>query len=147
MEVILNKDVEKIGQIGQVVKVKDGFARNFLIPHGLAVPVTNANIKALEQRNKEKIVQLEKEKNEALALKEKLSALSLTISVLAQGEEGLYGSVNAVDIVNLLKEEGIDINKSAIVLDEPIKALGIYEITVKIHPEVQAKVKVWVVKK
>jgi len=147
MEVILNQNVDKIGKSGQVVKVKDGFARNFLIPKDLALPVTSANLKILELQRQKKAAKLEKIKNEAEELKVRLAALSLTIPVLAQEEEGLYGSVSAVEVIQALKEEGFDIEKSSLILDEPIKSLGIYEIPVKLHPEVTATVKVWVVKK
>ncbi len=148
MEVILNKDVDKLGKSGQVIKVKDGFGRNFLIPNGLALPLTAANLKRLEQEKQRKVFQLEKIKKEAEALKEKLGSLSLTLAVLAKEEaEELYGSIGATDIAAALKEEGFDIDKNSIILDEPIKSLGIYEIPVKLHPEISAQVKVWVVKK
>ncbi len=146
MEVILTKDVDKIGKAGSVLKVKDGFARNLLFPRKLAVPVTAANLKRIEQE-KEKLSHLaEEKKQEALALKERLEKLSLTISASAQNEQNLYGSVTSQDISAGLKEEGIEIDKNLIILDEPIKSLGVYEVSVKLHPEVQTKIKVWVVK-
>jgi large subunit ribosomal protein L9 len=147
MEVILNKDVDNIGKGGQIVKVKDGFARNFLIPNGLAVPLNSLNLKILERERERKEQQLEKAKRAAEELRDNLSRLSLTIPVLTQEEEKLYGSIGALEIVNALKEEGFEIEKSAILLEEPIKALGIYEIPIRLHTEVTAKVKVWVVKK
>jgi len=147
MEVILSQDVDKIGKAGVVVKVKDGFARNFLIPNRLAVPLTPANLKKLEEGNKAQKQQLEKLKREAEGLGGRLSGLSLTISALSKDNEELYGSVSAQDIAGSLKEEGFEIDKEAILLAEPIKALGIYEVNIKLHPEVQAKVKVWIVKK
>jgi len=147
MEVILSKDLERIGKAGQVIKVKDGFARNFLIPNGLAVPVNVTNLKKLEEEKQRKILQLEKLKKEAEELSAKLSGLSLTMPVLTQEEDKLYGSINAIDLANALKEEGIELDKNKIALDEPIKALGIYEVPVKLHPEVTAKIKVWIVKK
>jgi large subunit ribosomal protein L9 len=147
MEVILKEDVNRLGKAGSVVKVKDGFASNFLIPNGLAVVLTASNLKQLEQEKQRKALQLEKAKKEAEELKEKLSAISLTMPVLAQEEENLYGSIAASDLVAALKEEGLNIDKSMIGLSEPIKSLGIYEVPVKLHPEVIAKVKVWVVKK
>ncbi len=147
MEVILKQDVEKIGKAGSVVKVRDGFARNFLIPNNLAVPVSASNLKKLEEEKKNRELQLEKAKKEAEALKEKLTGLSLTMPVLTQEEEKLYGSIGAVDIAHALKDEGFEIDKSYIMLEEPIKALGIYEVPIELHPEVTAKVKVWVVKK
>jgi len=147
MEVILNKDVEAIGKAGKVIKVKDGFARNFLIPNKLAVPVNTVNLKKFEEEKQRNLSRLEKEKKEAEDLKTKLGSLSLTLAVLTQEEDKLYGSIGSVDLINALKEEGIEIDKNKIALDEPIKALGIYEVPVKLHPEVTAKIKVWIVKK
>lgn len=147
MEVILSQNVEKLGKSGQVVKVKDGFARNFLIPNGLAVPLTANNLKILEQERQRKSSELEKIKKETEQLKERLSNLSLTLPVLSQDEDNLYGSVSSTDIAEALKEEGFDIDKNLIILDEPIKSLGIFEVLVRLHPEVETKIKVWVVKK
>jgi large subunit ribosomal protein L9 len=147
MEVILTKDVEKIGKIGSVVKVKDGFARNFLIPGGFALPVTTGNLKKLEAEKQKKSEQAEKMKNEALALEKRLGSLSLTITAISQDEEKLYGSITNHDISVALKEEGFDIDKNIIQLSEPIKKLGIYEVPIKLHSDVIAKVKIWVVKK
>ncbi len=147
MEVILKQDVEKIGKAGNVVKVKDGFARNFLFPKGLAVPMTAASLKNIQAQGQQKAAQLEKIKNEAEALKERLGSLSLTIAALVQEEEKLYGSITSQDIEQALKEENINIDKNVIELDEPIRSLGIYEVPVKLHPEVIAKIKVGIVKK
>ncbi|MDD5432807.1 MAG: 50S ribosomal protein L9 [Candidatus Omnitrophica bacterium] len=147
MEVILKQDVDKIGKIGAVVKVKDGFARNFLFPNKLAIPLNSANLKVLEQEKEKKSVALEKALKESEIIKEKLSGISLTIQSLVKEEDKLYGSITSHDISLALKEEGLDIDKNIILLDEPIKALGIYEVPVKLHPEVSAKVKVWIVKK
>ena len=147
MEVILRQDVDKLGKTGTIVKVKDGFARNFLIPNGLAVPLTPSNLKKLEQEKARKNLELEKAKKEAEDLKEKLSNLSLTIPVLTQEEEKLYGSISPNEVANALKDEGFQIDKNSIILEEPIKSLGIYEVPVKLHPQVLGKIKIWVVKK
>lgn len=147
MEVILTKDVNKLGKAGSVVKVKDGFARNFLMLKGLAVLVTPGNLKKLEQEKQKISLESEKKKGKALDLKERLDSFSLTMSVLAQEDENLYGSITSVDICNALKDEGIEVDKGCIVLDNPIKALGIYEISLQLHPEVESKLKVWIVKK
>ncbi len=147
MEVILKKDVEKIGKAGTVVKVKEGFARNFLFPRNLAQPVTGENLRKLEQDAKLKSAQSAKAKEESEKLKARLDSLSLTISALTQSEEKLYGSIQANEISEALKEEGFSIDKNLIDLVEPIKSLGIYEIPIKLHPEVIAKLKLWVVKK
>lgn len=146
MEVILIKDVDGVGKAGSVVKVKDGFAANYLMPHALALPSTAANLKKLEDEKKKKNILLEKAKLEAEKLQTRLSGLSLTISVLVQEGDKLYANVNAQDISRALKDEGYDIDKNSIMLEEPIKALGIYEVSIKLHPEVTAKIKLWVVK-
>ena len=147
MEVILTKDVNKIGRAGTVIKVKDGFARNFLMPKGLATIVTPGNLKRLEQ-DKERIA-LESEKRKGLAndLKARLDSFSLTLSVLAQEDGNLYGSINTVDIYDALKKENINIDEDSIILDNPIKALGIYEVSLILHPEVESKLKVSILKK
>ena len=147
MELILKQDVDKIGKAGSVVNVKDGFARNFLIPNGLAIPLTPSNLKKLEEEKQNKSLQLEKIKQEAEKTREGLEGLSLTIQVLSQEEEKLYASITSQDIAEALKEEGFNIDKHSIILDEPIKSLGIYEVSVKLHPEISAKIKLWVVKK
>jgi len=148
MEVILNQDVDKLGKTGTIVKVKAGFARNFLIPNGLALRLTPANLKKLEQDKLRKASQLEKIKKESEALGERLANFSLTIPALTKEEEDrLYGSITSQDITDALKEEGFDIDKNSVILDEPIKSLGIYEIPIRLHPEVTAQIKVWVVKK
>lgn len=147
MEVILNQDVDKLGKAGSIVKVKEGFARNFLIPNRLAVPVTSANLKKIEQEKQKKATQLEKVKKEAEQLSERLASLSLTMPALTHEEDKLFGSIGPQEIAQALKEEGLDIDKNSVILDEPIKSLGIYEVPIKLHPEVSAKIKVWIVKK
>jgi len=147
VEVILNQDVNKLGKAGAVVKVKDGFARNFLIPNGLALPLTPSNLKRLEQEKQRKILETQKIQKESEDLKMRLESLSLTITASAKEEDELFGSVTSQDIAAVLKEEGLEIDKRHILLDEPIKALGIYEIPIKLHSEVTATIKVWVVKK
>jgi len=103
MEIILSQDIDRIGKAGCVVKVKDGFARNFLIPNGLALPVTPANLKKLEQEKQRKTSQLEKIKKEAEQLKEQLERSSLTIPVLTHQEDKLYAGITALDLINALK--------------------------------------------
>jgi len=147
MEVILNQDIDRIGKAGSIVKVKDGFARNFLIANGLAMPLTPANLKKLEQEKQQKALQSDKVKRDAEELKDRLTRLSLTMPVLTHEEDKLYAGITAKDLAAALKEEGFDIDKNSIELDEPIKALGIYEVAVRLHPQVPAKIKVWIVKK
>lgn len=147
MEVILNQDVDNLGKAGSVIKVKDGFARNFLIPNGLALPLTPGNLKKLEQEKQRKSAQLEKVKQDSLELKARLEGISLTIPALVQEEDKLFGSVTGQDVAQALEEEGFTIDKNAVVLEQAIKTLGIYEIPVRLHPEVSATIKVWIVKK
>lgn len=147
MEVILKQDVDKVGKAGAIVKVKDGFARNFLLKNELALPLNSQNLKKLESEKQRKLLQAQNLKKEAENLKEIISNVSITIPALTQEEDKLYGSITSQDIAKCLKDEGFDIDKSIIMLDEPIKELGIYEIPLKLHAEVSAKVKVWIVKK
>jgi len=147
MEVILIQDIANIGKSGAVIKVKDGYARNFLFPQKLAVPVTAVNLKNLELAKQKKDVQAEQLKKEALDLESRLAGLSLTIPALVQENEELYGSISTQEISVSLKEEGFDIDKEVILLDERITKLGIYEVSLKLHPEVMAKIKLWIVKK
>lgn len=130
MEVILKQDIDKLGKAGTVLKVKDGFARNFLIPKSLAVPSTPANLKKLEKEGQRKALELEKSRKKAQDLSQKLEGLSLTIPALTQEEDKLYGSIASQDIARTLKEEGFEIDKNNILLDEPIKSLGIYEVPI-----------------
>jgi large subunit ribosomal protein L9 len=113
------------------------------------VELTPASLQKLEQERQKAALQKERLRGEAQQLKEKMQALSLTIPALVKDgeEQALYGSIAAADIAALLKDEGFEVDKSRVMLAEPIKALGIYEVPVELHPEVQAKIKVWVVKK
>jgi len=147
MEVILIRDIDRLGKSNSIVNVKDGFARNFLIPNKLAIPLTPENIKKLEQDKQNKLLQSEKVKKLAQDQVKSLSSLSLTIPVLTLEDDRLYGSITAQDIAAGLKDEGIEIDKNSIILAEPIKNLGIYEVAVKLHPEVTTTLKVWIVKK
>lgn len=147
MEVILIQDVDRLGKSNSVIKVKDGYARNFLFPNKLAIPLTSENLKKLEQDKQKKVLESEKVKKIAEEKAQRLSSLSLTIPALTQEDDKLYGSITAQDITTGLKDEGIEIDKNSIVLSEPIKSLGIYEVGIKLHPEVSGKIKLWVVKK
>lgn len=147
MEVILCQDVNKLGKAGQVVKVKDGFARNFLFPQSIAYPATKSNLQRIEQEKKKRQLKNDQEKQAALELAEKLNKVSCTMNVEVNDLEKLYGSVGEADIVRLLEEEGYKIERRSIVLEKPIEELGIFEVGVKLHPEVTAKVRLWVTKK
>lgn len=145
MKVILHSDIDKVGKQGDIKNVSEGYARNYLIPRKLALEATPANMKLWE---KEK-VKLEKQKEEILKkareIAEKIEKTSITITVKV-GEGGkLFGSVTSTDIAKVLKDNGFEIDKQNILLDEPLKAIGVYAINVKIHPEIVARPKVWIV--
>ncbi len=147
MEIILCEDVTTLGKAGQVVKVKEGFARNFLLPQKKGYPATPANLKKIEQEKAKKVLIEEKEKQKAEELATILSKVSCTISVEVNDLEKLYGSVTEVEIARALESEGHAIDKRNILLEKPIEELGIYEVPVKLHAQVTAKVRVWVTKK
>ena len=147
MQVILSEDVKVLGKSGSIVNVKDGYARNFLLPQKLAFAATEGNIKRVEQQKKRKELELAEEKKQAEKLAEKLSKVSLTISVEVNDLEKLYGSISEQDIAKALKAEGHAFEHSDIVLEKSIEELGIFEVGVKVHPQVIAKVRLWVTKK
>ncbi|RKY89043.1 50S ribosomal protein L9 [candidate division KSB1 bacterium] len=146
MKVILNKDVENLGSFGDIIEVKDGYARNFLIPRKIVMPLTKGNLKILEEEKKRENAKKDKDRKIAQELAQKLEKVSITAQVTVGEEDRVFGSVTPQTISNLLKEKGFDIDKKKILLDEPIKALGIYTVKLKLHPEVEGKIKVWVVK-
>ncbi|NCO68340.1 MAG: 50S ribosomal protein L9 [Nitrospirae bacterium CG_4_10_14_0_8_um_filter_41_23] len=145
MKVLLKDDVKNIGKMGQIVEVADGYARNYLVPKGLAIEANTKNIKSMEHQKR--IIQdnAKKIKVSAQDLLNKISTITLVIKAKA-GEEGkLFGSVTTMDIAELLQNEGIEIDKKKISLDEPIKRLGSYSVNVKIHPEISTQVNIQVV--
>lgn len=147
MKVILLNNIDKLGKAGEIVSVKEGYARNYLIPNNKARVATPGNMKILDALKKKQAAEELKKLEEAQILAGKISGLSLTITAQAGEEEKLFGSVSNEDIAGSLAEQGINIDKKEIILDEPIKKLGSYQVTVKIHPEVKANLRVWVVKK
>ena len=147
MEVILSQDVHALGKLGEVVKVKNGYARNFLIPKKLAYMATAANLKRIEQQEKNRRLRHEQEKQESATLAEKLGKVSCTLSVEVNDLDKLYGAVSEADIARALEIEGFAIDKKAIFMEKPIEELGIYEVGINLHPEVTAKIRLWVTKK
>jgi len=145
IKVILRRKIDKLGKDRDIVFVKDGFARNFLLPKGLALIATKDNINKIEQEKRKLEHNKEIEKNKAKELADKLQGFSCTITVEAK-DDNLYGSITAVEISKALKDEQLNIDKTDILLEEPIEKLGIYEVEVRLHPEVTIKIKVWVVK-
>ncbi|MBU0478101.1 50S ribosomal protein L9 [bacterium] len=146
MKVVLKQDIDKLGSTGDIVIVADGYGRNYLLPHGLALKATPGAEKIAEQIKKAKGRKTQEEKAGFEEIAKKLSSLSLTIPVQVGEDEKMYGSVTSIDIANMLKQEGVEIDKKNISLKEPIKKLGIFNIQIKLHPEVTAEVKIWVVK-
>ena len=145
MEVILRDDVRSLGKAGQLVRVKPGYARNFLLPQGLAYEATEGNKKRIAAETRARSVRLAAEKSGAEEYAERLGGLVLTIPGNA-GEEGrLFGSVTAQDIAGALEAQGYEVDKRRIELDQPIKSLGEHTVSVRLHPEVQASVRVTVV--
>ncbi len=146
MEIILRADVQHLGKIGEVVKVKDGYARNYLLPKGLAYPATEANKKKIAFEGERLVKQHAAEKSAAETEATRLADVKLTFEVKVGEEEKLYGSVTASDIQRKLEELGIRVDKRKIDLAEPIRELGEYKVGIKIHPEVRPEVQVTVVK-
>ncbi len=146
MKIILLKDVENLGQAGEVVQVADGFARNFLIPQSSALVASDANMAQFESRRRQHEAAAERERRTAESLAQKLEETSLTAVVRVGEEDRLFGSVTAQNVTELLTEAGFEMDRRAIQLEEPIRALGVYNIDVQLHPDVKAAVKLWVVK-
>jgi large subunit ribosomal protein L9 len=146
MEIILRQAVENLGKPGDVVKVKAGYARNYLLPHGLAYEATPGNLKRIQQE-RERLDAAENERRAAAqGLAERIEQVSLTFSARV-GEEGkLFGSVTATDIAQQLEGQGFHVEKRQIDLHEPIKALGVYRVPVRLHADVKPEVRVWVIK-
>jgi len=146
MKVILTQDIQGIGATGDLITVKNGFGRNYLIPQGKAIMATSQNVKSLDHQKRQIQEKLNKAKREAEKLAARIEAISCTVAKAAGEEDRLFGSVTSMDIEASLKLEGIDVDRKKIVLPEPIKSLGIYTIPVKLHPEVTAHLKLWIVK-
>lgn len=147
MKVILLKEVKKLGKEGDVVEVKDGYARNYLLPKGLVLLATKENLTRLDKIKREREKQQERARDNALKLKEALKNISLTLTVEAKEDKEIYGSINEAHIVKALKEEGIELERRQIIIESPINKLGAYNVTVKLHPQVEAQLRVWVVQK
>ncbi|AFH48308.1 Ribosomal protein L9 [Ignavibacterium album JCM 16511] len=146
MKVILRQNIDKLGKIGQIVDVKDGYALNYLIPKGFAYVAVKGNVKALEEEKKVVEKRNQQELKAAETLASELEKISVTIPVQVGEEDKIFGSVTTQMIADALKEKGHDIDKRKIEMEEQIKTLGIYNVNIKLHPSVNAKIKVWVVR-
>ncbi|MCM8783580.1 MAG: 50S ribosomal protein L9 [Candidatus Omnitrophica bacterium] len=147
MKIVLRRDIDKLGKFGDIIIVKDGYARNYLIPKGFAFEATESNFKLIEKEKEELNRRKEKEKREAYSLADKIKNSSCTITVEV-GEDGkMFGVVTNHDIAKAYEEMGIKLDKRMIELNEPIKEVGIFYVPIKLHSEVSVEAKVWVVKK
>jgi large subunit ribosomal protein L9 len=147
MKVILKDDIEKLGSVGDIVDVADGYGRNYLLPRNLAVRATKGNLRSIDEIKKQKQFRDNKKKKEAEKVKDKLEKLSLTAEVQTGEDDKVFGSVTAANVASLLSDQGFEIDRRKIALGEPLKALGVYTIEVKLARDVTAALKLWVVKK
>jgi large subunit ribosomal protein L9 len=145
IQVVLQQDVDKVGKSGDLVRVRPGFARNYLLPRQLAVPATTAAVRRIEHDKSVALVKADKAKKEARSVADKVSALVITIAQKAGGDGRLFGSVTTKDIEAAVKAQGLAVDRKRIQLAEPIKSLGTYEIQVKLVSDVMATLKIEVV--
>ncbi len=146
MDIILLDAVDKLGNRGQVVKVKPGFARNYLFPRNLALAATDANRRVFQENERTLIKRDLVAMEDARALAVKFADVSVTIAVQVGEEEKLYGSVTTLDITRKLREQGHEVDRRQIMLEEPIKQIGVFTVDLRLHREVSVPIKVWVVK-
>jgi len=147
MKVILRQDIPDMGKAGQTIEVKTSYGRNFLLPRNLAISATKANLKAIGEIEKQSQIRERKKRREAERTKDQLEKLSLTIEVLVGEEDKIFGSVTSQNVAELLASQGTTVDKRNILLEEPIKSLGVYTIPIKIEKDVIANVKMWVIRK
>jgi large subunit ribosomal protein L9 len=147
LQVVLQSNVDKVGESGELVKVRPGYARNYLIPRGLAVPATAAAVNRITHEKAVAVAKADKTKKEAQAFAEKINALKLTLTRSVGEDDKLFGSVTSKEIENAAKAAGVPIDRKKMHLNEPLKALGTFEIPVRLMTDVNATLKVEVVKK
>jgi large subunit ribosomal protein L9 len=145
MKVILREDVPNVGKLGELVTVADGFGRNYLIPQGKAVPATEGSMRRIDHQRKLIAEQAAKRKRSFEAVAAKIESLSVTIQAQVGEQDRLFGSITNRDIEGALREQGVEVDRKQIHLDEPIKKVGIYTVPVRLSHDVEAKLKVWVV--
>lgn len=147
MQLILKEDVHNLGKSGELVTVKDGYGRNYLLPQGKAVAATRKNVAQLDHEKKLIAARNAKLLKDAQSISDRLSAIEITIQRQAGAEDKLFGSVTTRDVEEALAEKGVKIDRRKIVLDDAIRSLGVYTLDVKLSPDVTGKIKVWVVAK
>jgi len=146
MEVILKQKIDKLGDVGDMVRVKDGYARNYLMPRGLVVEATPGNVKEVEELKNQIAARDKKTTVHHSKVAEQLAKLKLSAPVKVGEDDRLFGSVTAITISELLQEHGFDVDRKAIQLDEPIKSLGVHKVFIKLHTDVETEIKVYVIK-
>jgi large subunit ribosomal protein L9 len=146
MQVILRERMENLGNAGEIVDVKPGYARNYLIPQGLAYEASEGNVRRIERERAQAGKQAEAQLGEARTRAGTIEGVSLTFHARAGQEGRLFGSITSADIAEKLAEQGIEIDRRQIELDEPIKALGVFSVPIRLHTEVRPEIKVWVIK-
>ncbi len=146
MDIILLKDVDALGLAGDIVAVKPGYARNYLIPRGMALRASKRNLAVSEEKKRVKQARVERSFKLQKALADKLVKTELTLEVQVGEEEKLFGSITTQDIHKALEEKGLNVDRHTILLDEPIKALGVYNIPVKISAELQPEIKMYIIR-
>ncbi len=139
------EDVDDLGRAGEILNVKDGYGRNYLIPKKKALPATPQNIQKMERMKKDLEAARSKARAEAERLSERIRSLSVTFSRKAGEGDKLFGSVTSMDIQRALKEQGVEVDRKRILLHEPIKSLGVFHVPVRLHADVTTEVKVWVI--
>lgn len=145
MDLLLRQNIESLGRVGDVVKVKSGYARNYLLPRGLAIPVTKANLAEIEVARKKALAEEQARIGTLKELVGKLVETSVTIEGRANEEGHLFGSVNAAQIADALRAKGFAIDEKQVRLEHPLKEIGVFDVKLHLHQEVDATVKVWVV--
>ena len=145
IEVLLMDQVEGLGIEGDIVRVTPGYARNFLFPRGYATEVTEGKKRQIEKKRIERLSQLEKEKGAAEELLKKIDGIECTIAAKVSDNGKMFGSVGLPQIIEKLQAQGIEIDRSKIVLTTPLHELGVFDVSIKLHPEVTATLKVWIV--
>jgi large subunit ribosomal protein L9 len=148
VKVILREDVPKLGEAGEIVSVKPGYARNYLLPQELAYEATEASVRRLEQERERAEQRSRKDFLEARRRASQLEDLALTFQARAGEESKLFGSITSADIAERLTQQGLDfeVDRKQVELDEPLKSLGVHNIVIRLHPEVRPEIKVWVIK-
>lgn len=147
MDIILLEDIGGLGKRGAAVRVADGYARNFLLPRKKAIAATGNAQAVFRDRERARVAQEQKQRHAASALRDRLASISLQFSAQVGEEDQLYGSVTVVDIQDALKAQGFDVERKNIRLADPLKSLGVFEVPVHLFEDIEAPVKVWVVRK